>query len=148
MQGQHKPRDPQERFWEKVNKTEGCWLWTGCCDKRDGYGIFRVKDGKRRAHIFAYETLVGPIHEGKELDHLCHNPSCVNPAHLEPVTHRVNCQRGIAGSVNRNRQKAKTHCPKGHPYDLFNTIFSKDGRRCCRICGREWYHKKKAKAND
>ncbi|MDP2917085.1 MAG: HNH endonuclease signature motif containing protein [Dehalococcoidia bacterium] len=87
------------------------------------------------AHKFAYETLVGPVPEGKELDHLCRNPPCVNPAHLEPVTHQENDIRGIAGTVSAQRLRSITHCPQGHPYDLFNTyIHPKTGARMCRIC--------------
>ncbi|WP_369010576.1 HNH endonuclease signature motif containing protein, partial [Bacillus cereus] len=46
-----------------------------------------------RAHRYVYENLSGPIPEGMELDHLCRNPPCVNPDHLDPVTHEENMRR-------------------------------------------------------
>lgn len=127
-----------ERFWPKVRKTEGCWLWTGALTKA-GYGLFG--DGKQLvyAHRFAYELLVGAIEPGKEIDHLCRTPACCNPKHLEVVDHRTNCQRGETGKKSGEQQKAKTHCPKGHPYDEENTyITPSTGARCCRTCRKEW----------
>ena len=122
----------EERFWSKVDKRgpDECWLWqTGMVF--GGYGKFF--DGKIiRAHRYAYQLLVGPVPEGLELDHLCRVRNCVNPAHLEAVTHQENCQRGIAGygtvptpKSSQNRQYfKKTHCPQGHPYDLINTYIN------------------------
>jgi hypothetical protein len=94
------PKPEAERFWPQVDfdGPGGCWLWTGQANK-GGYGAFSVGsryDGNRRgvrAHRWAYEALVGPIPEGLQLDHLCRNPPCVNPAHLEPVTHAENMRR-------------------------------------------------------
>jgi len=130
-----------ERFWAKVNEAapNGCWEWTGARDR--GYG--RFSDGRRTvyAHRFAYEELVGPIPEGKQLDHLCRNRACVKviadksgPAHLEPVTGRVNTLRskGVTAIAAR-----ATRCPQGHPYDLHNTYFNPRGHRSCRTCKRE-----------
>jgi len=97
------------RFWAKVRIASvpahrpdlgPCWEWTACRD-RCGYGRFSIgsrRDGNRRlvqAHRFVYETLIGPIPGGLESDHLCRNYPCVNAAHLEPVTHTLNVQRGI-----------------------------------------------------
>lgn len=64
------------------------------------------------------------------IDHLCATPACVNPAHLEPVTQAENVKRGRAGDIER----ARTHCPKGHPYDKANTYVSPAGHRKCRAC--------------
>lgn len=123
----------EDRFWKKVEKGPGCWLWKGCCFK--GYG--RFNDGKRtvRAHRFAYQTLIGPIPEGLEPDHICRNRSCVNPAHLDIVTSTENKRRGLAGKINNNCA-AKTHCPRGHPYDESNT-YVWQGKRHCKICHKE-----------
>lgn len=80
-----------ERFWEKVDKTDTCWVWTGAKDK--GYGRFGVAAGNVvGAHRVAYELLVGPIPQGMEIDHRCHNPACVNPSHLRPATHKQNLE--------------------------------------------------------
>lgn len=84
------------------------------------------------AHRVAYEEIMGPVPEGLELDHLCRTRSCVNPSHLEPVTHRENMNRGDVAT------RRKTHCPKGHPYDEENTgIYN--GYRNCRACARLRY---------
>lgn len=123
-----------KQFWAKVEKTDNCWIWNGC--RVAGYGQFSVNGKGKRSHRIAYELLVGPIPVGLHLDHLCRNPSCVNPAHLEPVTSRENTLRGnamFAGDHNRR----KTHCPYGHEYTPENTYRSKKGREC-RTCGRMW----------
>lgn len=128
-----------ERFWSKVEKTETCWLWIAPTTV-EGYGTFGIgsrTDGTKRvvgAHRFAYELLVGPIPDGMELDHvkeLCGNRHCVNPAHLEPVVHKVNINRG------KNARSEKTHCPQGHEYAGDNLYISSFGFRQCRACGRE-----------
>lgn len=145
-----KRTDEASRFWPKVDKTGDCWEWTAGKTKA-GYGKFRVgsqTDGTRRlaeAHRWAYEHSVGPIPEGLELDHLCRNRACVNPAHLEPVTRRVNCLRG-EGAVADNARK--THCPKGHAYVGDNVLpHGKDGTaRKCREC-RKAYDRQRYYAN-
>lgn len=129
------------RFWDKVQPCpmSGCWLWTGSADQK-GYGRIGMgskRDGTRKprcAHRVAYAALVGPIPPGLMLDHLCRQPGCVNPAHLEPVTNAVNVARGVAG-VN---QLAKTHCPRGHEYSGDNLVMQRNavgrGARVCRVC--------------
>lgn len=84
----------EERFWPKVQITGFCWNWTGAMAERKqdgrGYGVFNLKapTGYRAipAQRFSYETLVGPVPEGLELDRLCRNRKCVNPDHLKPST--------------------------------------------------------------
>lgn len=89
-------RPEVERFWEKVDRQEvGCWLWTAYRN-RDGYGRFRpYRRDQVMAHRYAYELMVGPIPDGLQLDHLCRNPGCVNPSHLEAVTERENLGRRL-----------------------------------------------------
>jgi hypothetical protein len=72
----------------------GCWKFNNL-DKR-GYGLVRFEGRLRQAHRVAYELFVGQIPEGLQLDHLCRQPSCCNPAHLEPVTARENVRRAQA----------------------------------------------------
>lgn len=78
--------------------VDGCWLWEG--GTRGGYGRIKlVGHGSLSAHRASYEHHVGPIPEGLVLDHLCRNPACINPAHLEPVTIAENIRRGEQGSA-------------------------------------------------
>jgi len=136
----------EKRFLNLVDKTNpnGCWLWKG--KGSNGYGMFSIgsRTDKTRRNVYAYrwyyETSIQQIPEGKELDHLCHNRACVNPEHLEPVTHRENGLRGNTfGAINAR----KTHCPKGHPYNQENTGYTKHKNsilRYCRACKRERKH--------
>jgi hypothetical protein len=95
--------DPVRRFWRKVNKTETCWLWTAG-KAYWGYGWFGVAHRTPvLAHRYSWELANGPVPEGLELDHLCRVTACVNPAHLEPVTHAENVRRGDLGRVTRER---------------------------------------------
>ena len=121
---------PEMRFWKKVSKTVTCWHWTGAVNS-GGYGCFWDGNKFVVAHRFAYEILIGPIAAGFTLDHLCRVRPCVNPTHLDVVTLRVNTLRGDT-IVTHNMQK--THCVHGHPFDLFNTYFRRDGARACRQC--------------
>lgn len=82
-----------DRLADKFTVGDGCWEWTGTLN-RDGYGSFQLGHGvAARAHRVLYEQLVGPIPEGLHIDHLCYNPCCVRPDHLEPVTQAENNRR-------------------------------------------------------
>ncbi|MEV4521473.1 HNH endonuclease [Micromonospora tulbaghiae] len=121
------------RLLEKTQlDRSGCWLWTAAKNAY-GYGVIGLTGQHRTvlAHRATYEMFVGPIPDGHDLDHLCRVRHCVSPAHLEPVTRRINLLRG-AGETARNA--AKTHCPKGHPYSGANLIVRKSGQRYCRTC--------------
>jgi hypothetical protein len=126
----------EDRFWAKVDKTssaKGCWLWTASTDGH-GYGQFMFTRGRNiKAHRVAWTFLRGPIEDGLTLDHLCCVKRCVNPAHLEPVTHRVNILRSDGMSAIHKRQ---THCIHGHEFTPENT-YHYHGRRTCRKCARD-----------
>lgn len=106
-----------------------CVPWTRAIGA-DGYG--RQWDGRQMAlaHRLVYEREVGPIPEGLQIDHLCRNRACVNPAHLEPVTQRVNILRGESVSAQHAR---RTHCLHGHPLD---GAYSTTHVRYCRTCNK------------
>ena len=130
-----------ERFWRKVQKFDhGCWVWTAS-DNGFGYGLFKVGRNMRRVHKLVYEAIHGPVPSGLELDHLCRNRRCCNPAHLEAVTKSVNQKRGLAGLASSRRAAAITHCPSGHEYNEANSYYVKTNRggrgRKCKQCNRE-----------
>lgn len=103
----------------------GCWIWMGKLNDA-GYGTLRRNGKYLRAHRWIYQQLKGPLLSGLELDHLCHTRCCVNPHHLEQVTHQVNADRGLG----RKRES----CPRGHPMSGDNLYFRPDGKRECRQC--------------
>lgn len=109
-----------------------CWTWTGALNSR-GYGCVGIDGKSQLIHRVAYQLLVGPIPAGLQIDHLCQNKRCCNPAHLEPVTGKVNCERTAAAR--------KTMCIHGHPLSGGNLIIKRrpGGRaiRNCRTCQYE-----------
>lgn len=128
------------RFLERVDPAapNGCWQWTDTL--LNGYGRMNRpnRGGSALAHRIAYEIFKGPIPPRMQIDHLCRNRGCVNPAHLEAVTIQENLRRGEGVAVQNSR---KTHCPKGHPYAGENLMIVRDGKgyisRRCRSCDRE-----------
>ena len=131
------------RLWSKVkvDPTSGCWIWQAAL-RADGYGAYWRGDRTVRAHRHVYELLRGAIPEGAEIDHLCRRPACVNPDHLEPVTHLEN--------VRRSSRPTGTHCHNGHAFDEANTYHGarKHTRyRRCRRChaARERTRRRKEK---
>jgi hypothetical protein len=130
--GQRPLLDDQDlnRFLDKIDFTETCWLWIGGCNKK-GYGNFKIEKRQTKAHRVSYEWFIGPIPEGLELDHLCRVRNCVYPLDLEPVTHLENVRRGV-GNQNLN----KTHCKHGHEFTEVNTYIRPEGKRNCRTCQR------------
>src|SRR5688500_15250667 len=139
-------RPPAERFWSRVDQTGGpdtCWPWTGSTTK--GYGNVRLGGVSYRAHRLAWIYAHGAIPVGREVDHRCHDSSCrlgdlcphrrcCNPRHLKVVEHAENMapDRSSLGSLAGARQRAKSHCPRGHAYTAANTYVSSQGYRRCR----------------
>lgn len=129
-----------QALWVQVGKSDGCWPWLGPISKQ-GYGVFTYANQRRYAHRFVYESRVGPIPDGMQLDHACHtrDPSCVegpecphrrccNPGHLEPVTGPVNIERSV---------QRRLACRRGHPWVVSNIYIRPDtGHRVCRACTR------------
>lgn len=88
------------RLLERIHRVGDCWL----VGDGPGYAYFYLDGKSQRAHIVAYEHYVGPVPVGRRLDHTCHRKRCINPRHLEPVTHQENCRRA---SVQRTRAREK-----------------------------------------
>lgn len=130
MAGKCDGRSAVERFWVNVDKTGDCWLWTGYI-KPNGYATFYPGGGRHvdkiYVHRFAYELTRGHIPDGLEIDHLCNVRHCVNPAHLDVVTRRVNLER---------RDAALLECRRGHAFTDENTYRApgNPSHRHCRAC--------------
>ncbi len=125
--------------------NSGCWLWIAA---RDGNGYGCLWDGRRvrPAHILSFEAFRGSVPAGTELDHTCRTLCCVNPDHLEPVSHRENVLRGAGLTA---KYAKRTHCKNGHEFTEMATRPGRMGRRC-RACeslyARNYIRRKKAAA--
>lgn len=140
-----------DRFWNKVNKTNTCWLWTAG-KTNTGYGRFNYLN-KTRAHQVSWILKHGLIPNGLQINHkedICSNKHCINPEHLYLGTQKQNVE-DMARNKNHGQQK-KNHCKNGHEFTLENTGYSnkttKTQQRYCKECKRkqtrEW-HKNKRK---
>ena len=127
------------RFEAKVEvMPNGCWNWIGSRHSQ-GYGFFWYMGRTMRAHRFAYEYYNNTvIPSGLVSDHLCKNTRCVNPAHIEIITPRLNSQRTNPTKHMIERQANRTHCANGHPFTIESTYIYPNGKHIhCRICQRE-----------
>jgi hypothetical protein len=115
------------RLWAKVDirDVSDCWEWRGWRDS-EGYGLILLDGRNRRAHQVTYEEIIGLIPDGLEIDHLCRNRGCVNPWHLEPVTHKENMRR--SGGLRQA-------CRHGHALTPDNIRIHR-GARYCKTCNR------------
>jgi hypothetical protein len=133
---------PLERLGRRCIVLENdCWEWQAASTGA-GYGVMFYEGRMQMAYRVAYQLIVGPIPAGLVMDHLCRNPRCVNPAHVEPVTQRENVRRGLGGGLT-------THCPAGHAYTTENTYVFTNERgmmRKCRACHRERERLRRARA--
>jgi hypothetical protein len=141
MYKQRTMRPVEERFWEKVNKSDDddCWEWISST-KGNGYGAFFTHtppEGRKchGAHRFAWVLINGPIPFGLWVLHKCDNRVCVNPKHLFLGNRSDNMQdaakkRRIC-TIGKSRM---THCHVGHPFTPENTKITPLGHRRCRAC--------------
>jgi hypothetical protein len=126
------------KFWGNVNgygPDATCWLWGGRVDDF-GYGHFKVSGHSLKAHRVAWTLRRGDIPVGMTLDHLCRNPRCVNPSHLQVVTNKENILRGESPTAINARL---THCKRGHLLAGEN-IRVHHGHRQCLLCVKELRH--------
>lgn len=134
-------RPPIERFLAKTRiNAGGCWDWLGSTDGR--YGRFALTHKREvKPHRFIWEWVNDcPFPDGLESDHTCNNTNCVNPQHIEPVTHSENQLR----AYRRGRKRSgvdyfhprynPTHCIHGHEYTPENKVISPSSRPRCRAC--------------
>ena len=129
-----------DRFWRRVDKSGpipehaphlgNCWIWLGSSND-EGYGQIKANGRSAYTHRLSYELLVGPIPQGKVLDHLCRVRQCVNPSHLEPVTDGINFLRSLHSNAITFRTNV---CKRGHLMEGVNLYVSPGGRRNCREC--------------
>jgi hypothetical protein len=125
---------PVERFCAGIvfDALMGCWIWMGY--KRRGYGAMWLNGRLIATHRFAFEFCRGPIPADLPLDHICRNPACCNPWHLDAVPPDENTRRSpIAPAAINGR---KTYCIRGHEFTPENTYRTSDGKRQCRKCVR------------
>lgn len=113
--------------------NSGCRLFLGALD-RDGYGLLTTAGRTEPAHKAAYRDEVGDFDSVLDLDHLCRNRACINVRHLEPVTHQVNCLRGMSPMAIVVRTGV---CKNGHVLAEVGSYGAKNGRRFCRACATE-----------
>ena len=117
-------------MWARIVQSSECWEWHGAKTPA-GYAVMREDGRNRYVHRIVYEALRGPIPADRVIDHLCRNPGCVNPDHLEPVPHRLNILRG-----KRALNAVRTHCCRGHRLTPETEYIRADGARCCKRCAR------------
>jgi hypothetical protein len=148
---------PERRFWPKVEKTSGCWIWKASRDKY-GYGQFTFRGECESAHRVAWILCNGPIPEGLGVLHKCDNPPCVNPDHLWVGTQRDNNRDMYLkgrnkstpqiGSTNGSAKLTESDIPKIRGYVLAGLsqrkiakLFNIDRGVVSRIVrGKSWTH--------
>ena len=145
-QGVPRRKTAEERFAESLAYVGDCIVWTGYIAKT-GYGFLSVNDKPMGAHRYAYARAHGPVPEGFHIDHLCRNRACVNVAHLEAVTPKVNVNRGILSKVTQHRMMSATVCRNGHLLTE-ETRLPAHQRRRCLICRRDSLRRWRAKQKE
>lgn len=128
------------QFWGLVDvRAKGeCWPWKGCAmpPKRtaiSGYGYYYIGGVRAPAHRYSFVLVNGEINPDLVVDHLCRNPCCVNPSHLEAVSNVENVMRGLSPPAQNAR---KEFCKRGHHLGGEN-LWLHNGKRHCRECRRQ-----------
>jgi HNH endonuclease len=124
------PLRRQEKIY--VEPNTGCWLWIGSWSAK-GYGQVQIRSKRRgphEVHKVIYEFFCGPVATGFDLHHRCQTRCCVNPDHLQVLTHSEHVR------LTRSLEPRPTHCRRGHPFDAENTSITTTGAYQCKICRR------------
>jgi len=114
-----------DRITRMIRRTSSCWQWLGTTNN-NRYGTVSVAGRVQMIHRVVYEDVRGPVPLKMTLDHLCRNRDCVNPAHLEPVTH----------AVNRRRSRSRVCGRDGSDYREYGGVWRCP--ECTRRRQREW----------
>ena len=117
-------------FYSYVDRDTGCWEWTSTKNQK-GYPRMKIDKVMCGAHRVSYEMFTGPLIDELEMDHICENRGCINPAHIQQISHGDNIRNGA-----RWRHKKDNHCIHGHKYTEENTQIRADGRKRCATCRR------------
>lgn len=130
------------RFWQKVDTSSDCWVWTGSQTAPGWHGII-MWDGRRQtASRVSWQIHNGPIPDGIKVLHRCDNAPCVRPEHLWLGSQRDNMRDCSSKGRLGVQRRIWTHCKRGHPFTEANTL-RPHGRRRCKTCayaalGRVW----------
>lgn len=138
-------RDKVRAILSKYLVGDGCFEWLGCRDKNMYGRISQLTYGTMYPHIFMYRTFIGPVPAGLELDHLCRNPGCGRPNHLDPVPHGENMRRSPLMGTRATTKKIWDQFREENPIFPCGHPRSGDNIRCrdrggkgitqeCRTC--------------
>lgn len=134
-----------KNFFNKIHKTETCWIWIGHKKNRD-YGGFQFNRKNLKAHRVSFmfhNNII--LNEDQHVCHKCDNPICVNPDHLFLGTHTDNMRDIVNKGRWNNQNSIKTHCKRGHEFTKENTYLKYNKtRRECKTCAKI-YKKKELK---
>lgn len=126
----------EQRFMQKINKTDTCWMWVGALSSR-GYGSFRFNGKSISSHRFSYLHFNGEIPDGMIICHKCDTPACVNPEHLFVGSYADNNKDMFEKDRNGQSSRPQTRCRRGHEFAVVGVktaIKKGKANRTCHEC--------------